>query len=400
MKPLNRIVTDTPPSGIRRFFDIAQQMENVVSLGVGEPDFVTPRHIREAAIQAIERGCTTYTSNAGLLELREEISANLFGRYGVRYDPAREIFITVGVSEGLDLALRALLNPGDEVLFVEPCYVSYLPGIHFAGGIPVAVPSRGEESFRIRPADIEAAITPRTKAILLCYPSNPTGATQTRENLQAIVDLAVKHDLYLISDEIYDRLTYVGEHTCVSSLPGAQERTVLLNGFSKAYAMTGWRIAYACAPRAIAESMLKIHQYTMLCAPHIAQVAAIEGLQHGEAAVQEMIADYDQRRRFFVRGLNAIGMDCHEPNGAFYAFPSIRRTGLTSEEFAERLLMEERVAVVPGSVFGASGEGYVRCSYATAVTQLEEALERMGRFVTRVAGAGETQAPLLKGAQA
>jgi aminotransferase len=384
MKPLNQVVTATPPSGIRRFFDIATQMEDVISLGVGEPDFVTPWRIREAAIYAIERGQTTYTSNSGLLPLRQEIGAHLFGRYGVRYDPATEIIATVGVSEGLDLALRALLNPGDEVLFVEPCYVSYHPCIQFAGGVPVPIPSFGSDGFRVRPEEIESRITPRTKAILLCYPSNPTGATQTREDLQTLVDIAVAHDLYILSDEIYDRLTYVGEHTCVASLDGARERTVLLNGFSKAYAMTGWRIAYTCAPRSISESMLKVHQYSMLCASHISQAAALEALLHAEHDVQDMVADYDQRRRFFVRGLNAIGLDCYEPNGAFYAFPSIRRTGLTSEEFAERLLMEEHVAVVPGNAFGASGEGYVRCSYATGLAELEEALVRMERFVCKL----------------
>lgn len=387
MKPLNRIVSNTPPSGIRRFFDVAQKMEDVISLGVGEPDFVTPWRIREAAIYAIERGRTAYTSNAGLPELREAICAHTFGRYGVRYDPASEIVVTVGVSEALDLALRALLNPGDEVLFVEPCYVSYQPGIQFAGGVAISVPSRGEEAFRVSAPEVEAAITPRTKAILLCYPSNPTGATQSREDLQAIVDLAVKHDLYLISDEIYDRLTYEGEHTCVASLEGARERTVHLNGFSKAYAMTGWRVAYACAPRPIAEAMIKIHQYTMLCASNVSQWAALEAVQSGETEVLEMVSSYNQRRRLFVRGLNRIGLDCFEPKGAFYAFPSVARTGLSSEEFAERLLIEERVAVVPGNAFGPSGEGFVRCSYATGLPQLEEALKRMGRFMERTIAA-------------
>jgi aminotransferase len=400
MKPLNHVVTATPPSGIRRFFDIATQMEDVISLGVGEPDFVTPWRIREAAIYAIERGQTTYTSNSGLLPLRQQIGAHLFGRYGVQYNPANEIIMTVGVSEGLDLALRTILNPGDEVLFVEPCYVSYHPCIQFAGGVPVPIPSYGSDGFRVRPAEIESRITPRTKAILLCYPSNPTGATQTREDLQALVDIAVAHDLYILSDEIYDRLTYVGEHTCVASLEGARERTVLLNGFSKAYAMTGWRIAYTCAPRAISESMLKVHQYSMLCASHISQAAALEAMLHAEHDVQEMVADYDQRRRFFVRGLNAIGLDCYEPNGAFYAFPSIQRTGLTSEEFAERLLMEEHVAVVPGNAFGASGEGYVRCSYATSLAQLEEALVRMERFVCKLDGAAPAPVTSARDSQA
>jgi aminotransferase len=383
LKPLNRAVTAAPPSGIRRFFEIASQMEGVVSLGVGEPDFVTPWRIREAAIHAIERGYTTYTSNAGLSELRELIGAHIFGRYGARYSPADEILVTVGVSEALDLALRAILNPGDEVIYVEPCYVSYSPCIAFAGGAPVAVQSSGNNAFEVEPSDIEAMITVRTKAILLCYPSNPTGATLSREAGQAIANIASKHDLYLISDEIYDRLTYRGSHTCIASLDGARERTILLNGFSKAYSMTGWRVGYACAPRAIMESMHKIHQYSMLCASHISQMAAIEALKGCESSVREMVGEYDRRRRLIVSGLNRIGLDCHEPGGAFYAFPSVQRTGLSSEEFAEQLLQEERVAVVPGGAFGPSGEGYVRCSYATSVANLEEALVRMGRFMTR-----------------
>lgn len=389
MKPLNHIVTSTPPSGIRRFFDVASQMHDVISLGVGEPDFVTPWRIREAAIYAIERGHTTYTSNAGLPELREALSQYLAERYGVYYHPGEEILITVGVSEGLDLALRAILNPGDEVIFVEPCYVSYWPGIRFAGGHPVSIPTHGEDGFRLHLEDIEAAITPRTKAILLCFPNNPTGAVQSRADLQALVDLAIQHDLYLISDEIYDHLTYVGTHNCVASLEGAQERTILLNGFSKAYAMTGWRVAYTCAPRPITETMLKIHQYTMLCASHIAQRAALEAVLCAENDVREMVADYDRRRRFFVRGLNQIGLDCYEPAGAFYAFPSIRRSGMSSEVFAERLLHEERVAVVPGNAFGACGEGHIRCSYATNLAHLEEALARMGRFMERHAPVDE-----------
>lgn len=383
MKPLNRVVSETPPSGIRRFFDIANELEGVISLSIGEPDFVTPWRIREAAIYSLERGITSYTSNAGLPELREAICAHLFGRYGVRYDPAHQVVVTVGVSEALDLALRTLLNPGDEVLFAEPCYVSYLPCIRFAGGVPVPVRSRGEENFRLRVEDVEAAITPRTKAILLCYPSNPTGAVQSRENLQKIVDLAVKHDLYILSDEIYDRLVYWGEHVCISSLDGAWERTILLNGFSKAYAMTGWRIGYACAPQPIAEMLVKVHQYSMLCASHTAQIAAIEALRNAEPDVREMVADYDQRRRILVKGLNAIGLDCPEPAGAFYAFPSVKRTGLSSQQFAEELLYEERVAVVPGDAFGESGEGHVRCCYATATNLLDEALVRMARFMEK-----------------
>ena len=383
MKPLNHVIANCPPSGIRRFFDIAQTMENVISLGVGEPDFVTPWRIREAGIWSLERGVTTYTANSGLLSLRQRICGMLKRRYQADYDPETECVITVGVSEGLDLALRVLLNPGDEALVPEPCYVSYIPCVEFAGGRAVTIPCDAADGFRLHADRIEAAITPNTKALLIGSPANPTGATQTREDLQRLVELANKHDFYLISDEIYDRLTYSGEHTCLGSLPGARERTIVLNGFSKAYAMTGWRIGYACAPKPVAELMLRVHQYTMLCAPHIAQVAAIEALDNAESDVAEMVEDYDRRRRFFVSGLNRIGLDCVEPKGAFYAFPSIKRTGMTAEEFAEGLLMEERVAVVPGSAFGPSGAGHVRCSYATALSSLEEALERMERFMAR-----------------
>ncbi len=386
-KPLNSVIANCPPSGIRRFFDIAQQMENVISLGVGEPDFVTPWRIREAGIWALERGYTTYTSNSGLLSLRQRICANLASRYGAHYSPEDECLITVGASEGIDLALRVLLNPGDEVIVPEPCYVSYIPGVEFAGGRAIPIKTDDSDGFRLHADRVEAAITPRTKALLIGSPANPTGATQSRADLQRLVDLANKHDFYLISDEIYDRLTYVGEHTCLGSLEGAKERTIVLNGFSKAYAMTGWRIGYACGPEPITTLMTRVHQYTMLCAPTISQMAAVEALEHAEHDVQQMVSDYDRRRRVFVHGLNEIGLDCYEPRGAFYAFPSIRRTGLSSEEFAERLLMEERVAVVPGSAFGPSGEGHVRCSYATAMSQLEEALVRMERFVCRIAAA-------------
>lgn len=393
MKPLNQVVAATPPSGIRRFFDVASQMADVITLGVGEPDFVTPWRVREAAIYALEHGFTTYTSNAGLIELRAAIARYLSRRFGVQYHPDGEVLVCVGVSEGLDLALRAILNPGDEVLYAEPCYVSYAPTIRFAGGQPVVVATRAEDGFRIDVEKLKSAVTERTKAILLCSPNNPTGAVLSRRNLQAIVDLAVEHDLYILSDEIYERLTYDQEHVCISTLPGAWERTVLLNGFSKAHAMTGWRIAYACAPRPLLEAMLKIHQYTMLCAPHVAQRAALEALDHGEADVEEMVADYDRRRRYFVAGLNKIGLDCAPPGGAFYAFPSVRRTGLTSEQFAEQLLKTQRVAVVPGNAFGPSGEGHVRCSYATSLLNLEEALERMGRFMRDILGAAASPGP-------
>lgn len=381
MKPLSENVLSMPASGIRRFFDLVAEMDDVISLGVGEPDFVTPWRIREAAIWSLEHGYTTYTSNYGLLELRQEIAAMLRGRYGVSYNPANQILVTVGVSEGLDTAFRALLNPGDEVLVPEPCYVSYMPCVRFAGGCPVAVPTRAGDGFRVRAEQIRERITPRTKAILLSYPSNPTGATMSREDLQAIVDVAVEHDLYLLSDEIYDRLAFEAPHICVAALDGAAERTILLNGFSKAYAMTGWRIGYACAPAPIIELMMKIHQYTMLCAPITAQMAALEALRHGDNDASEMVADYDRRRRLFVKGLNDIGLDCPLPGGAFYAFPAIARTGLSSEVFAERLLQEQRVLVIPGPVFGPGGVGHVRCCYATATSKLTEAVERMKAFL-------------------
>ncbi|MDN5932279.1 MAG: aminotransferase class I/II-fold pyridoxal phosphate-dependent enzyme [Pseudonocardia sp.] len=380
MKPLNSVIAACPPSGIRRFFDIAAEMDDVISLGVGEPDFVTPWRIREAGIYALEHGYTTYTSNAGLPRLRELICADLATRYGASYDPAEECLITTGVSEGLDLVLRVLLNPGDEVLVPEPCYVAYEPCVGFAGGTPVRVPTRGDQNFAIDPDVLAAAITPNTKAILIGSPANPTGAVQPRAVLEALVRLAQEHDLYLISDEIYDRLTYDGVHTCLGTL--ARDRTVLLGGFSKAYAMTGWRVGWICAPAAVTELCVRVHQYTMLCAPHVSQLAAVEALSAPDDDVEAMVADYDRRRRVFVKGLREIGLDCPEPGGAFYAFPSIRSSGLDSETFAERLLHAESVAVVPGNVFGPSGEGHIRCSYATALPQLEEALVRMDRFLS------------------
>ncbi|MCY7343407.1 MAG: aminotransferase class I/II-fold pyridoxal phosphate-dependent enzyme [Pseudonocardia sp.] len=381
MKALNSVIAACPPSGIRRFFDIAAEMDDVISLGVGEPDFVTPWRIREAGIYALEHGYTTYTSNAGLPRLRELICADLATRYGASYGPGDECLITTGVSEGLDLALRVLLNPGDEVIVPEPCYVAYEPCVAFAGGTPVRVPTRWEDGFAIDADVVAAAITPRTKAILIGSPANPTGAVQPRAALEALVRLALEHDLYLISDEIYDRLTYTGAHTCLGTLPGARERTVLLGGFSKAHAMTGWRVGWICAPAPVAELCVRVHQYTMLCAPHVSQLAAVEALSGPDADVDAMVADYDRRRRVFVKGLREIGLDCPEPGGAFYAFPSIRSSGLDSETFADRLLHAEHVAVVPGSVFGPSGEGHVRCSYATALPQLDEALVRIDRFL-------------------
>ncbi|PZM80843.1 MAG: pyridoxal phosphate-dependent aminotransferase [Candidatus Melainabacteria bacterium] len=384
LKPLSKTALEVPFSGIRRFFDIAASMQDVVSLGVGEPDFVTPWSVREAAIYSLERGQTTYTSNYGLLELRKEISRYLNKRYKVEYNPEGEILVTVGVSEGLDLAMRVLLNPGDEVLIPEPCYVSYRPCVSLAGGVPIGVETRSDAKFAVTAEQLKAACTERTKAILLGYPSNPTGAILTREQIVEIITFARERGLYVISDEIYDRLTYEGIHTCVASVPGAREITILLNGFSKAHAMTGWRIAYACAPEHILKMMMKIHSYTMLCAPITGQIAAVEALKHAEREVEEMVAHYRQRRRLIVDGLNKLGLTCHMPLGAFYAFPSIESTGLTAEQFAERLLLEERVAVVPGTAFGAGGDRHIRCSYATSVEKLELALARMRTFVDKL----------------
>jgi len=387
MKPLCDTVLQLPGSGIRRFFDLVAEMSDVISLGVGEPDYVTPRHMRDVAISALQNDATkatSYTSNFGLLELRQAIVNKHIERHGTRWDPRREVLVTVGVSEALDTAFRAILNPGDEVLIPEPCYVSYLPCVRFAGGVATLVPTTAADGFRVRAEEIERRITPRTKAILLAYPTNPTGATMDRAGLQAIVDLACKHDLYIISDEIYERLCYDAPPVSVPALPGAYERTILLNGFSKSHAMTGWRVGDACASAPIIESMMKIHQYSMLCAPHVSQLVALQALQHAEADVDAMVLDYDRRRRLFVKGLNDLGLECPLPGGAFYAFPSIKNTGLSDEVFTERLLREEKVLVVPGSVFGASGVGHVRCCYATATHKLEEALNRIGRFLKKL----------------
>jgi len=378
-----RRVAAVPPSGIRRFFDIAATMEDVISLGIGEPDFVTPQRIIQAGIRSLEEGHTHYTSNSGILELREALAAHLERLYGVRYDPEQELLITVGVSEALYLALTAILDPGDEVIVPQPCFVAYEPEVLFAGGTPVILPLQVEDAFQIRAEALEPLITPRTKALLIGYPNNPTGAVMPREGLLRVAEIAQKHDLLVISDEIYDRLVYGVEHTCFASLPGMRERTILLGGFSKSYAMTGWRIGYAAAPAEVMAAMRKVHQYTIMSAPTTAQIAALEALRHGEEEVERMRQEYDRRRRLIVGGLNAIGLPCFEPRGAFYAFPSIAASGMTSEEFSLRLLEEEKVAVVPGSAFGAGGEGFVRCSYATAYEKIEEALERMARFAQR-----------------
>lgn len=371
------------PSGIRKFFDLISTTEGVISLGVGEPDFSTPWRIREAAIHSIEKGYTMYTSNYGLPELRQLLAQSLERQYGVSYHPGQELLITCGVSEALDLALRAVVNPGEEVIIPDPCYVAYSPCISLAGGIPVPVPTCVETGFTIMASEIEPKITAKTKAILIGYPANPTGAVMTKEELSQIASLAEKHDLLVISDEIYAGLVYEREHICFSSLPGARERTILLGGFSKTYAMTGWRVGYAAANGDIIEAMLKIHQYTALCAPITAQMAAVEALKSGEAEAQKMLHEYDRRRRIMVKRLNDCGLACLEPGGAFYAFPSIKITGMRSEEFARRLLKEEKVVVVPGSSFGQHGEGFCRCCYAAPLKEIEEALKRIGNFVRR-----------------
>ena len=381
---LSPAVKAIPPSGIRRFFDIAAEMKGVISLGVGEPDFVTPWHIRESCIYGLNRGYTSYTSNAGLLELREEIAKSLYNDYQVTYDPRTEVLVTVGVSEGLDLAMRALLGPGDEVLIPEPCYVSYKSCVTLAGGTAIPVQTKIENEFRITAEELEDFVTPRTKVLLIGYPNNPTGAVMSREDLASIALFAKKHDLIVISDEIYAKLTYDGTHTCFASLPDMAERTITLNGFSKAYAMTGWRIGYAASNPDFIAAMTKIHQYTMLCTPITAQVAAIEALKRGQKNVEAMTAEYNQRRRLILNGFRQMGLDCFEPKGAFYVFPSIKSTGLTSMEFAEQLLYAEKVALVPGNVFGECGEGFIRCSYATSTANIKEALLRIERFVASI----------------
>lgn len=381
-KRISPVVQAIPPSGIRRFFDIAAEMEDVISLGVGEPDFVTPWSIRESCVYGLEQGYTSYTANRGLLELREEICALQKRNFNIDYDPKTNVLVTVGVSEALDIAMRAILTPGDEILIPEPCYVSYKACASLAGAVPVAVPAKIENNFSITPADLEAHVTNKTKALLIGYPNNPTGAILTKEQLMDIAKFAEEHDLIVISDEIYGDLTYGGErHVCFAGLPGMKDRTILLNGFSKAYAMTGWRIGYAMSNPAIISAMTKIHQYTMLCAPITAQIAAVEALRHGEKYMKKMVSEYDKRRRLIYDGLTNAGLKCFEPKGAFYIFPDITSTGLTSEEFAEQLLMKEHVALVPGTAFGQCGEGYVRCSYATSVTKISEAIARIEHFV-------------------
>ncbi|MEK5548612.1 aminotransferase class I/II-fold pyridoxal phosphate-dependent enzyme [Paenibacillus sp. FSL L8-0689] len=374
-------VRDIRPSGIRAFFDLNAAGGDTIALGVGEPDFVTPEKVREACIQALREGQTKYTSNAGLIELREEISAYFSGSFALSYDPEHEMIVTVGSSEAVDLALRAVIDPGDEVLIPAPSYIAYEPITHLHGGKIVEVAATAEEQFKLTPQALQAAITPHSKVLMINYPCNPTGTVMTEQDWLPITELIIKHDLVVISDEVYAELTYGRKHVSIASLPGMKERTIVISGFSKAFAMTGWRVGYACGPYELIASMLKIHQYTAMCAPTIAQIAALESLRHGLAAKDEMMVSYNERRKLFVAGLNAIGLACHEPEGAFYAFPSITSTGMSSEQFALRMLKEAKVAVVPGHVFGSGGEGFIRCSYAASLVDLEKALERMGRFM-------------------
>jgi aminotransferase len=382
---LSQRVQAVPPSGIRRFFDIAATMKDVISLGIGEPDFVTPDVIRDAGVRSIQDGYTAYTSNSGTLELREAVAAQLQRLYDVQYDPENELLITVGVSEAMQNAMLALIDPGDEVIIPEPCFVAYGPSVVFAGGVPVYVPTRVEDNFQVTAETLEAAITPRTKGILIGYPNNPTGAVMSRERLLDVARVAEQHNVLVFSDEIYDRLVYGTAHTCFASLPNMHERTVIMGGFSKAYAMTGWRLGYLAAPEEITGAVRKIHQYAIMSAPTMSQHAALAAIEHAEADVQRMVGEYDRRRRVIVDGFRSMGLPTFEPQGAFYAFPRVDHLGLTSEEFAERLLLEQQVAVVPGDAFGPSGAGFVRACYASSMDKIEDALDRIDRFVRVVA---------------
>lgn len=371
------------PSGIRKFFDLAYTMEDVVSLGIGEPDFVTPWHIRDAGIYSLEKGNTMYTPNGGLPQLRTALSAYLRRRFDMDYQP-EEILVTVGGSEAIDLALRAILEPGDEVIIPEPSFVCYDPITQLCGGVSVPIPTLAEDAFRLTADRLEAAITPRTKALILPFPNNPTGAVMRREHLEPIAEVCIRHDLVVVSDEIYGELTYGGErHVSIATLPGMHERTIVVSGLSKSHAMTGWRIGYAAAPVEAAKLMTKIHQFALMCAPTVSQYAALEAIENGDEDIQEMKEEYDQRRRFICDGLNRMGLPCFEPCGAFYVFPDIRSTGLTSDEFCRRLLVEQHVAVIPGNAFGAAGEGFVRCSYAYSVQKIAAALERIEAFLKK-----------------
>ncbi len=382
--PLAKKVVDIKPSGIRKFFDIVSEMKDAISLGVGEPDFDTPWHIRDEGIYALEKGRTFYTSNAGLKELREEICNYIYRTQGVTYDPIKQVLITVGGSEGIDMALRAMCNPGDEVLIPQPSYVSYEPCAVLTGAVPVIINLKAENEFRLTPEEIEEKITDKTKILILPFPNNPTGSIMEKSDLEAIAEVIVKHDLYVISDEIYSELTYKGKHISIVTLPGLKERTILINGFSKAYAMTGWRLGYACGPENIIAQMTKIHQFAIMCAPTTSQYAAIEALKNGDADVEMMRESYNRRRRFLLNAFREMGIECFEPFGAFYVFPCIKEFGMSSEEFAERFLREEKVAAVPGTAFGDSGEGFLRISYAYSLERLEEAMKRFARFAEKL----------------
>ena len=378
--PLSKAITEIQPSGIRRFFDAASTMSNVISLGVGEPDFDTPWHVREEGIYSLEKGRTFYTGNSGLLELREEIGRYLDRRFGLSYS-ADEILVTVGGSEAIDIGFRTMLDPGDEVIIPEPCYVSYLPCVKLAGGVPVRLPLEEKDQFKLTKEKLLSAITDKTKILVLPFPNNPTGAILNREELQIIADIVKEHDLCVMSDEIYSELNYEGGHVSIASIPGMRERTIVINGFSKSYAMTGWRLGYAAGPKEIMKQMLKIHQFVIMCAPTTSQYAAIEALRNGDEDVRRMRESYDERRRFLVNALNEMGLPCFEPKGAFYVFPNISAYGMTSEEFARRLLEQERVAVVPGTAFGECGEGFLRISYAYSIDNLKKALDKIEKFI-------------------
>lgn len=378
--PLSKAITEIQPSGIRRFFDAASTMSNVISLGVGEPDFDTPWHVREEGIYSLEKGRTFYTGNSGLLELREEIGRYLDRRFGLSYS-ADEILVTVGGSEAIDIGFRTMLDPGDEVIIPEPCYVSYLPCVKLAGGVPVRLPLEEKDQFKLTKEKLLSAITDKTKILVLPFPNNPTGAILNREELQIIADIVKEHDLFVMSDEIYSELNYEGGHVSIASIPGMRERTIVINGFSKSYAMTGWRLGYAAGPKEIMKQMLKIHQFVIMCAPTTSQYAAIEALRNGDEDVRRMRESYDERRRFLVNALNEMGLPCFEPKGAFYVFSNISAYGMTSEEFARRLLEQERVAVVPGTAFGECGEGFLRISYAYSIDNLKKALDKIEKFI-------------------
>lgn len=382
--PLSDKIVDVKPSGIRKFFDIVSEMPDAISLGVGEPDFDTPWHIRDEGIYSLEKGKTFYTSNAGLKELRCEISNYIMRKQGIKYDPINEILVTVGGSEAIDVALRCMVNPGDEVIIPQPCYVSYEPCAVMADAVPVIINLKHENEFRLTAEELEAAITDKTKILILAFPNNPTGAIMEKKDLEAIAEVIIKHDLYVISDEIYSELSYNEAHVSIATLPGMRERTIMINGFSKAYAMTGWRLGYACGPELIMKQMTKLHQFAIMCAPTTSQYAAVEALKHGDGDVTEMREAYNQRRRFLMYQFREMGLECFEPYGAFYVFPCVKEFGMTSEDFAMRFLEEEKVAVVPGTAFGDCGEGFLRISYAYSIDDLKVALGRMKKFIARL----------------